>query len=242
MRMLRAFLIAGIVLIPEYVLSAEYDDIFPMEKGTKWVYKGNVKWTVQNSNKVKSGLITWTTKIIESYDFKCCRIAIAEGMIDQLSWYEPGQKSCYSLLVKQGKMIYHLYPKEEEYPDTDGILKARKFAKKISENYEIILNKAEPMLNLPLFKGKHWAQANEERKDDMYCWYVKDVMLKSLKIRGISFKKHKHKIFRIAYYTNPDHEIIDFVPGVGIVRRIYDHHGTVAFSDMRLAEFARGKK
>ena len=35
-------------------------------------------------------------------------------------------------------------------------------------------------------------------------------------------------------------EIVYFVPGIGITRYVFSHHGTVAEADVRLIEFRRG--
>ena len=48
--------------------------------------------------------------------------------------------------------------------------------------------------------------------------------------------------YRSIYRTNPDHIIVDFVPRLGVVRYIYEHHGTVSSVDVKLKEihFPRG--
>ena len=40
--------------------------------------------------------------------------------------------------------------------------------------------------------------------------------------------------YRVAYRTIPGHVLIYFVPGLGITRYVYDHHGTPASTDVRL--------
>jgi len=46
--------------------------------------------------------------------------------------------------------------------------------------------------------------------------------------------------YRDIYRTNPDHTIIYFVPGLGVVRYLYQHHGTVSFADVKLKEIRYG--
>jgi len=43
----------------------------------------------------------------------------------------------------------------------------------------------------------------------------------------------------LTYRTNPDHQLITFVPGVGITRYQYEHHGTVARVDAELTSLRR---
>jgi len=38
----------------------------------------------------------------------------------------------------------------------------------------------------------------------------------------------------------PGYEIIEFVPGVGITRYTFFHHGTVSETDLRLIEYHKG--
>lgn len=44
--------------------------------------------------------------------------------------------------------------------------------------------------------------------------------------------------YRSIYRTNPDHTIVDFAPGLGVVRYVYEHHGTVSSVDVRLREIS----
>jgi hypothetical protein len=39
---------------------------------------------------------------------------------------------------------------------------------------------------------------------------------------------------RLVYRTLPGHQVVEFVPEVGITRDSYVHHGTVAEADARL--------
>jgi hypothetical protein len=43
--------------------------------------------------------------------------------------------------------------------------------------------------------------------------------------------------FKLSYRTNPEHEIVHFVPTIGITKFTYVHHGTVSEADVRLIEF-----
>lgn len=46
-------------------------------------------------------------------------------------------------------------------------------------------------------------------------------------------------VYRSIHQTNPDHTIIDFVPRLGVVRYIYEHHGTVSAVDVKLVKIIR---
>jgi hypothetical protein len=40
--------------------------------------------------------------------------------------------------------------------------------------------------------------------------------------------------WELVHRTNPDHQIVHFVPGVGITHYAFEHHGTVASANVRL--------
>jgi hypothetical protein len=42
--------------------------------------------------------------------------------------------------------------------------------------------------------------------------------------------------YTIRFMTMPDETIIDFVPGIGITRFSYSHHGSAANAEMKLSE------
>jgi hypothetical protein len=44
-------------------------------------------------------------------------------------------------------------------------------------------------------------------------------------------------VFRMEYWTLPDDQKIELVPGLGVLSYRYHHHGTLADTDLRLVEF-----
>ena len=84
----------------------------------------------------------------------------------------------------------------------------------------------------PVFSGK--------RPDKWYQWHVEAA--RCVQIAGIPAvdAKRRRREYRIGFRTCPAHEIVHFVPGIGITRYVFSHHGTVAEADVRLIEFRRG--
>ena len=75
-----------------------------------------------------------------------------------------------------------------------------------------------------------------------YCWLVdgeRDFNPKRFPAAG---NLANPRDFTLVYRTNPDHQIIDFVPGIGIVGFQYVHHGTLSETDLGLIEFGKAKK
>jgi hypothetical protein len=48
--------------------------------------------------------------------------------------------------------------------------------------------------------------------------------------------------WEIAYRTNPDHQLLRLVPGLGIRGFTYEHHGTVASATARLVRYVPGRR
>ena len=91
-----------------------------------------------------------------------------------------------------------------------------------------------------LFGDRFGDPASLERADGMYVWVVEDRSPADLTaVRGAKKGKSATR-YRLTLRTNPDHTFIDFVPGIGITHYTYGHHGTPAYTDLRLVEF--GKK
>lgn len=59
------------------------------------------------------------------------------------------------------------------------------------------------------------------------------------RIRGIN--PTKKRMFSVSYATFPDDMHFEFVPGVGITKYEYHHHGYLYGTEMRLTEFHPGK-
>jgi hypothetical protein len=73
----------------------------------------------------------------------------------------------------------------------------------------------------------------------MYCWNVLEKEQVELDVRGIDVERTMTE-FMIAQYTLPDHTIFSFIPGIGITRYQYVHHGTDSEVDVHLVEFHPG--
>jgi hypothetical protein len=50
----------------------------------------------------------------------------------------------------------------------------------------------------------------------------------------------EHEEYSLEFRTNPDDTEFSFVPGIGITKYNYHHHGTVADTELRLVEFHPG--
>ena len=79
-----------------------------------------------------------------------------------------------------------------------------------------------------------------EKQAPMYCWAVDGITSnRTLKIGKVAIQGTDE--YQLIFRTNPDHEIMTLVPGVGITAWEYAHHGTTAEANLRLIEFRTGK-
>lgn len=203
----------------------------PLEKGIFWVYEGTIKRSGDGSE-VTASKISWTTRIEALYRHPGYHVAVVSGFPDELAWYELGNQPRYSLLVQSGEQTY-LIPAEN-----------RAAAEKLAVNFPASARERLTvdglLLDLPLSVGKRFAVEDQERTDGMYCWIVEGETAAALHVSGYDSEKGARG-YQLAYRTNSDLKMFEFVPGLGITRFVYDHHGQTASVDVRLVQFGRRK-
>ena len=111
----------------------------------------------------------------------------------------------------------------------------KRLARRLTDGTQKLPPTAQEWLVFPLAKGKRWG-GDVEREDYNYCWYVEKGKPMSLRIQGYPAKPPAH-VWSLTYRTSPDHQILEFVEGLGITHYVYAHHGTVASADVRLVSF-----
>ncbi len=211
------------------VIASPVDAPLPLEKGMRWAYEGKVEWTVMNSTTVFSTNIHWVTDVVEVMERGAVRASIVRGLPNELAWYEPGRMPGFTVLLSITNHVYRIPASNEQ----DGKNLARRL---INEPYELP-SSAEEWLAFPLEKGKRWGE-DTDRQDNNYCWYVQGKQVKNLRVKGYP-ARHPAVVWSLIYRTNPDHQIMEIVAGLGITRYVYAHHGTVASADVRLVSFER---
>jgi hypothetical protein len=207
---------------------------FPLTKGTYWIYQGPTKWSVVNSEKIEERMLTWKMEVVDTLQQGQNFIAVLKGHPSDLAWYEEGKERGDYLLIQKGLNQY--------YFAFDKLMLAILDRAKSNKSIEDLLDEDRLYIDLPLRPGKKWGDPDQvNRTDNAYCWYVqseKRVNLNSIK--GL-FSHPSGTQYEMRYYTNPDHEILKFVEGVGITGFQYVHHGTVSETDLLLVEFHKGE-
>jgi len=202
--------------------------VFPLTSGARWHYEGTAQWTEEGAEEPKVAPLSWDMEALEVFSSSGSTVAVMRGMISETSGYTPGQEPGYAVLVERKNKV-ELFPQADE-------LEARTLAKSLAENPSTGAD-GDLLVVLPLAKDKSWG-SDEPRDDTMYQWYVEEERSDGPSIPGTS---PSGKAFVVVYRTNPDTTTMELVPGVGITRWSYEHHGTVSAVDLALTSFVGGK-
>ena len=224
-------LAAGAVCIAGGLVAAPpVSSPIPLEKGNRWTYEGKIETALSGSSTVYSTNISWVMEVIDSIKSTNAQAAVVRGFPDELPWYEPAQVPGFCVLLNFSNHVYQIKAPNEKQARSilqDVINEPGKFSAKAQDFNEL--------LALPLAKDKRWG-GDAKREDGYYCWRIEEVRRETLHIEGIS-SNQTVTTYRLAYRSLPDHQLVDVVPGLGITRYAFAHHGTIASVDVHLVSF-----
>lgn len=229
------FLVSLVLLFALSVGASGAAAPFPLAPGTTWTYQVDAKWN-DDGITTHQATATWTMKVtgvVSSGQYTAARVS---GYVSELAWYTSGQQPKSSLIVRDGDNRYYLIQDDRQATVLQR-LRDRK------DDLTDLLDASDVMLQFPLTRGMTFGKMADlaPRTDTWYCWAVEQAWRASLRgITGVSATA-PHDIFQLAFRTNPDHQLLNFVPGIGITAYTYVHHGTVAESHARLIAFTPGK-
>ena len=213
-------------------------DYFPLQKGNYWIYRGETKFLVRkagsNENVPKSEVLTWKMEVADTFTYDRLFAALIKGAPFDLDWYEPDRPRGDYLILRVGATAYYLY-------SGDKAKNAWKNLHGDSPDFGMLEKEGDLILDTPLLVGKVWGSELMHRSHGRYCWLVEgehDFNPKNFPSAGVVANT---KDYTLAYRTSPDHQILDFVPGLGIVGYEYVHHGTLAETRLCLIEFGKAK-
>ena len=203
-----------------------------MSVGTSWAYRGIVRWT-HDVNKVSETKVDWKMEIQRLVRRGEYTGAVIRGFPGDLDWSDGHANPTDSLLVRFGQEKFYLISKER-------FASSLEMLENPNQSLQGLLSDGDIFLQLPLAQGKKYCDAeNMARSDGHYCWIVESSESIDLADLSGGTIKGRGTGFRIRYVTNPDDLTYEFVPGVGVTRYEYHHHGTVADTELRLTEFRR---
>jgi len=209
------------------------DEDFPLTLGTYWVYQGTVRYWVKGLENGKIAHVTWKTSITRAVDRDGLRIAVVKGMPGDLDWSEGDTTPSLSIVIRTQNGKFYLIEDDEAKSLLSQLDNPR-------YSWQQVPIDDDWFLQLPLAKGKKFCGAEGmQRTDDHYCWVAGPPRAALLAdVKGVS--PGKRIAYRVEYFTNPDDDEFDFVPGIGMVSYEYHHHGTTADTELHLVEFHDG--
>ncbi len=212
----------------------EYDHIFPLIKGAYWIYQGPVESSGSAGSFRKS--ISWkmeVTDVIERQDIKA---AVVKGFPDDLWWYTENKQPDDYLIVRFFPSRFYLLGQA----DVKTALDALRDNKNILQG---LVKEPQLFLDFPLIEGKRFGETElVTRTDEFYSWVVRSKRQSRLDgVKGVS-NTRIWTIYTVSQYTVGSHTEFEFVNGVGIIKYLGHHNGTVSDFDMKLVEFHPGKK
>jgi len=205
------------------------EDQLRLKTGNYWVYAGTVAWsdvTAKNSYSAKK--ITWKTEILEKATRGNLKAYRVRGSFADLSWYEPEDKPGQYLWIIYQNRFYSLALNSDLL---------RRFHDPNDSLVSAVLDE-EPVLQLPLRLNECTTELQpdepRERDDKLYCWHMEKKQMGKVSARGVA----ENPVTQwIAWYrTMPEHHVLGFAPGVGIISYDFSHHGSIYEAHVKLAE------
>ena len=203
--------------------------MLPLVRGTSWVYRGRIETTVskKGSGHVIRRQVTHTMEVRAVERDGRATVALLKGHPRDIPWSERRPpRGAYFLIQSSTGGVYLM--REQG----GSALEHWRETGELPDRHAMVLDR--PLRVGRTFGGEELAS---QRPDKWYQWHVEAA--RCVRVRGVPGvdPERLRREYRLAYRTNPADEIVYFVPGLGITRYVYRHHGTVADVDVRLVEF-----
>jgi hypothetical protein len=191
---------------------------FPLVEGATWTYRGTV--ATSSGGSIRTRRVVQTMRIARVWSVGSLIAALVEGHPADLAWRDPGGPRRLRVVVRTPDLRWYereVDPMMALPPDSIVLAVAR--------------DPDAQFLQWPLAADTRFgAPESLARNDGFYAWRVSDVHRES----------SGRTRYQLELWTYPDTEIADFVPGIGLTRFHYHHHGTPMAVDVRLV--ARGHR
>ena len=224
------------VLVASVTAWAQRDDslasILRLKPGNYWIYSGNAEsYDPSKPGDPPSVLefpVRWKVEILEETKRHDLRAYLVRGGFLDLAWFEKGRKRGDYLWIVYQDRFYVLQLRPDllkAFNDPQASLVER-------------IESEEPVIQLPLTVSQcaEPLQEKQERKRDdlFYCWHFEEKTKARLTATGLA--PGDAEVWKLWYRSNPDHQILGFVPHVGFVSYDFRHHGTPSAAHVKLVE------
>jgi hypothetical protein len=222
----RAGIIALLVLPSPYAPAQIESSRFGLVAGRTYSYVGIAQWT-DTAERARTAPLRWRMDIVQARSWHDVRGAVVRGWIQELAWYTPGQRPDFSVLFEYRGRLYHIAA-QDSVAAIDSLAAAIRDGVSAARRGELIVDSS-------LVVGETFgSDVDRGRTDGFYAWDVDSQAAAPRRLRWSPLAIEPTR-WRIVYRTLADEQVIDFVPGVGVSRFTYVHHGTVAAVDVHLS-------
>lgn len=193
--------------------------LYPLAEGSKWTYAAHVTYQVDGAKKEKD--LTWTVEVKKRLAAAPLEVWQVEGHPRELSFYEEGRKPALYCVVRQGE--------EQHVLDATPL-----------EQVAAAISPDTLEFKPPYTPGAMYGDPEQiKNTPGRNCWVVEDAKADAKDVKGAPAATGP--AFAVRMTTNPDHTIVTVVPGIGVVRHEYVHHGTPGDATLKLIEYTPGK-
>ncbi len=203
---------------------------FSFAKGAEWTFQGAVKWDLKG--KVQQKNLTWKMQVVDKIERRDGIVGyVMRGHPLDLAFYEDGKKPSDYMYLAKGNRVYQVTLVSDEPVNR---------VKNANDPLTDLLIDELLVLDLPLAPNKKFGPAQfVSGSNEMNVWVVTGSKAAALSgIKGVTATSGTE--YALTLKTNPDHQTVYYVPGVGITHFTYAHNGTVSEVDVKLTEFKAG--
>ncbi len=203
--------------------------LLPTEVGTTWVYRSVGR--EGSPGDVRSWDITQSVRLLEVGHLNGATFLFLSG------W--PGMLTEPVVIVVPPDHFYYLVRRHYDQSSLKWVETTGQPLSQLLEQATVDTR----VMRQPLVVGDLvGGDPDNPRKDGMYAWRVESVStMTSWHTAGIP-PGSKLSAYRLVWRSIPEHEFSTVVPGIGIVREEYAHHGSLSEDITTLVAFRRGSE
>ncbi len=203
------------------------EDPYPMRIGQYWVYGGDVITTDGTGMPVE-----WKMEVVDKIERGHVTGYLMLGHPADLAFYDendPPTRSEFTIVKVNDGRIYQ------------GSKDLFTRLKDLNDDLINLVTGTQLIYDFPLTNGKHFCESEQiTRQGNSYCWIVtQEEIINLVDVIGVSSQK-RYVSYSMLYSTLPDHIEKTFVPGIGLTKYAYVHHGSPSSVDVVLREYYPG--